>query len=124
MTASVRTLFNDAPDEPARREILTHNLEDRPVEGVDVAQLAARTEHFSGADLAHLVDSASELALEEAVRTGRVRPIGGGDFLQALKQVRPSTPGWFETARNVVIFSNQTGMYDELSAYMRARRLL
>ena len=112
------------PDEPARREILVHHLEDRPVEGVDVAQLAARTEHFSGADLAHLVDSASELALEEAVRSGKVRPIGGGDFLQALKQVRPSTPGWFETARNVVIFSNQTGMYDELSAYMRARKLL
>ncbi|HEX6493724.1 MAG TPA: ATP-binding protein, partial [Candidatus Dormibacteraeota bacterium] len=112
------------PDEAARREILAHHIEDRPVEGVDVVQLAARTEHFSGADLAHLVDSASELALEDAVRAGTVRPIGGDDFLRALGQLKPSTPAWFETARNVVIFANQTGMYDELSAYMRARGLL
>ena len=112
------------PDEAARREILTHHLEDRPVEDVDVARLAVRTEHFSGADLAHLVDSASEFALEDAVRSGTVRPIGGDDFARALKQVRPSTPSWFESARNVVIFANQTGMYDELSAYMRARKLL
>lgn len=112
------------PDEAARCEILAHHLQDRPVEGVDVARLAARTENFSGADLAHLCDSASELALEEAVRTGTMRPIGGDDFARALTQVRPSTPSWFETARNVVIFANQTGMYDELSAYMRARKLL
>jgi SpoVK/Ycf46/Vps4 family AAA+-type ATPase len=112
------------PDEAARREILTHHLTDRPVEGVDVAQLAARTEQFSGADLAHLCDTASENALEEAVRSGTVQPIGGADFASALRQVRPSTPGWFEAARNVVLFANQTGMYDELAAYMRARKLL
>jgi AAA+ superfamily predicted ATPase len=112
------------PDEPARREILTHHLHDRPVEGVDVALIASRTEDFSGADLAHLCDSATELALEDAVRTGTVRPIGADDFVRAIAQVRPSTPSWFETARNVVIFANQTGMYDELAAYMRARRLL
>jgi AAA+ superfamily predicted ATPase len=112
------------PDGPARSQILGHHLAERPVEGVDVERLAACTDGFSGADLAHLVDSAAELALELAVRTGQVHPIGMAELTRALHDVRPSTTAWFETARNVVIFGNQSGMYDELAAYMKAHKAL
>ena len=112
------------PDEPARVAILRHHLKGRPHEGVDAAAIAAKTEGFSGADLAHLCESATELAMTDSVDRGEVRPITTADFVAALRQVRPSTRGWFETARNFVLFANQSGTYDDLQEYMRRKKLL
>jgi hypothetical protein len=41
-----------------------------------------------------------------------------------LKDVRPSTREWFETARNFVLFANEGGLYDDLMDYMRGKKLL
>jgi SpoVK/Ycf46/Vps4 family AAA+-type ATPase len=112
------------PDEPARAAILDHHLKGKPATAVDVRAIASKTEGFSGADLAHLCESATELAMEESVTTGKVRSITTADFLQALRQVKPSTRGWFETARNFVLFANQSGTYDDLQQYMRSKKLL
>ena len=112
------------PDRPARAAVLGHHLRGRPVEGVDLERLAGRTEDFSGADLAHLCDTAVEYALEESLAGGGIRSVTARDFERALSEVRPSTRAWFETARNFVLFANDGGLYDELQAYMRARRLL
>src|SRR5438105_182564 len=112
------------PDEPARVAILEHHLKEKPASGVDRKAIAARTDGFSGADLAHLCESATEVAMEESVTSGRVRPITTSDFNQALRQVKPSTRAWFETARNFVLFANQSGAYDDLQDYMRAKKLL
>ena len=119
-----RTLLVLPPDVPARESILRFNSEDRPLEGVDFAAIAAKTEDYSGADLAHLCDSAAELALEDSLTTGKVRPISGNDFKRALKDVRPSVRPWFETARNYALYSNEGGLYDDLIDYMRSRRIL
>ena len=43
------------------------------------------------------------------------------DFESALKDVRPSIGPWLETARNVAIYGNATGEYDELARYLRKR---
>lgn len=112
------------PDRPARQAILEKAIKDRPVEGVDLAWLADHTEQFSGADLVHLCESATEEAMEESLMTGRVRKIDMDDFREALKAVRPSTRAWFETARNYVLFSNEGGAYDDLLEYMRRNRML
>jgi AAA+ superfamily predicted ATPase len=112
------------PDEPARVAILEHHLKGKPAIGVDVRAIASKTEGFSGADLAHLCESATELAMEESVTSGKVRSITTADFMQALRQVKPSTRGWFETARNFVLFANQSGTYDDLQEYMRSKKLL
>ncbi len=112
------------PDPPAREAILGHHLRNRPVRDVDVARLAARTDGFSGADLAHLCETAVEYALEESLAQGGVRSVDGRDFDRALRELRPSTRPWFDTARNFVLFANDGGAYDELQAYMRARKLL
>ena len=78
------------------------------------------TDGFSGADLAHLCDSAAELALEDSVRTGNARPIRMGDFDRAQREVKPSTGPWFEDARNVVMFANEGGRFDDLRDYLNA----
>jgi hypothetical protein len=45
------------------------------------------------------------------------------DFRAALKEVKPSTRSWFETARNYALFANEGGAYDDLLAYMRQNRM-
>jgi hypothetical protein len=49
--------------------------------------------------------------------------IGMADFLAALPEVRPSTRPWFESARNVAMFANEGGTYDELLRYLRHHKL-
>jgi AAA+ superfamily predicted ATPase len=118
-----RTLLVLPPDEAARESILQKAMKDRPVEGVDSAWLAKHTDHFSGADLVHLCESATEEAMEESLMTGKVRKIGMPDFREALKAVKPSTRAWFDTARNYALFSNDGGAYDDLLDYMRKNRM-
>ena len=119
-----RTLLVLPPDQPAREEILRHSLRDRPIEGIDIADLARRTDGFSGADLAHLCDSAAERALLDSARGGTIRMIGMADFDIALRQVKPSVGPWLESARAVAMFANEGGSYDELADYLRSRNML
>ncbi|OZV77654.1 AAA family ATPase [Micromonospora echinospora] len=112
------------PDVAARRAILEYHLRDRPIAGIDLRKVVAATEDFSGADLAHLCETAAEFAMADSVRRGEVRMIGQGDLDRALKEVRPSTRPWLATARNVAMFANEGGVYDDLVAYLKQRRLL
>ncbi|GGT47704.1 ATP-binding protein [Streptomyces purpureus] len=119
-----RTLLVLPPDAAAREAILRYHLRERPIEAVDLGKLVKATEDFSGADLAHLCDSAAESALLDSARTGTVRMIGMKDLLGAAKQIRPSTEPWFASARNVAMFANEGGMYDDLLAYLKKKRKL
>ena len=119
-----RTVLVLPPDQSAREAILRHDLARRPVEGINLARLVRDTEGFTGADLAHLCESAAELAMIDSVRTGRTRMVNMKDFTSALKQIRPSAGPWFKTARNVVTYADPTGEYEELTTYMKSRRLL
>ena len=112
------------PDAPARHSILYHYLKDRPMEGIDLGVLVRQTSGFTGADLAHLVDSAAEFAMMDSLRTGTVRMMTMQDFTNALKQVRPSAGPWFASARNIVEYGNRDGQYDDLAAYMKDNKLL
>ena len=119
-----RTLLVLPPDLPAREAILRHHLRDRPVSGVKLGSLAKRTEGYSGADLAHVCESAAELALMDSARTGKVRLIGMADLEAALTEVRPSVGAWLESARNVAMFANESGVYDDLATYLKKRKML
>jgi len=112
------------PDEPAREAILRHHLAGRPVAGIDLPAIAAQTDGFSGADLEHLCASAAEKAMMDSIASGEVRPVTMSDVRAALQEVRPSTTAWLQSARNVVTFANPDGRYDDLAAYLRARRML
>ncbi len=119
-----RTLLVLPPDRPAREAILRFHLKDRPVAGVDLGRLAKRTEGFSGADVAHLCETAAERAVLDSARTGDVRMIGMADLEGALTEVKPSTGPWLETARNVALFANESGAYDDLLGYLKQRRMI
>ena len=117
-----RTLLVLPPDRDAREAILRTHLRERPVERIDTRKLAKATDGYSGADLAHLCESASENALMDSVGSGKVRLIGMADFDQALAEIRPSIRPWLETARNVALYANASGEYDDLAKWLRKQR--
>jgi SpoVK/Ycf46/Vps4 family AAA+-type ATPase len=119
-----RMLLVLPPDEPARQAVLRLHLRARPVETVDLKAVARRTEGYSGADLAHVCETAAEHAMADSVRSGKVRGIRQSDLLHALSEIRPSTGPWLEVARNVAQFGNESGTYDDLLAYLKKRRLV
>ncbi|MCS0638574.1 ATP-binding protein [Streptomyces sp. LP05-1] len=119
-----RTLLVLPPDAPAREAVLRYHLRERPIEKVDVAKLARLTDGFSGADLAHVCESAAETALLDSARTGTVRLIGMPDLLGAVRGIVPSTEPWFAAARNVAMYANEGGQYDDLVAHLKRKRKL
>ncbi|ROQ68713.1 ATPase family protein associated with various cellular activities (AAA) [Streptomyces sp. 840.1] len=119
-----RTILVLPPDGPAREAILRYHLRDRPIENVGLGKLVKITEGLSGADLAHVCEAAAERALLDSVRTKTVRMIGMKDLLAAANEVVPSAEPWFSSARNVAMFANEGGMYDDLVTYLKKRRKL
>jgi len=119
-----RTLLVLPPDGIAREGVFRYHLKDRPVAGIDLAKLAKQTEGYSGADIAHICETAAERALMDSVRRGEPRMIGTPDLEAAIAEVKPSLGAWFDTARNVALFANEGGTYDDLAAYLRKRRLI
>ena len=119
-----RTVLVLPPDAAARAAILEYHLRDRPVAGIDLRALAAATEHFSGADLAHVCETAAEFAMRDVIASGEIRMISQQDMTAAVREVRPSTDAWFATARSVAMFGNSGGEYDDLAAYLKKRKLL
>lgn len=118
-----RVMFVPPPDLPARLEVLRLHLRNRPAESIDLADLAKKTEWFSGADLHDLVERAADRALRDAMRTGDVRPMTKDDFKAALAQTKPTTLEWFATAKNYATFANTSGLYDDLTAYLDSHKL-
>ncbi|MEU7584262.1 ATP-binding protein [Streptomyces sp. NPDC041068] len=119
-----RTLLVLPPDAPAREAILRYHLRERPIENIDLGKLAKATEGLSGADLAHVCEVAAESALLDSARTGTVRMIGMKDLLGAVKQTVPSADPWFASARNVAMYANEGGTYDDLVTYLKKKRKL
>ncbi len=116
-----RMLLVLPPDAEAREAIFRTHLRDRPIAAIDTKKLAKRTDGYSGADIAHIVDSASEVALLDSVSSGVPRLITMDDFDTALREIRPSIAAWMDTARNVALFANPSGEYDDLATYIRKR---
>ena len=119
-----RTLLVLPPDGPAREGVFRYHLRDRPVAGIDLARLSQADRRVLGADIAHVCETAAERALLDSVQRGEARLIGQADLEAAVGEVRPSLGTWFETARNVALFANEGGAYDDLVAYLRKRRLI
>lgn len=116
-----RRLLVLPPDAPARRSILEFHLRDRPNDGVDLTALVDATDGWSGADLAFIVESAVEQCLDESLDAGEVVSVTTNHLTAALADT-PSTVGpWLESARNHVMYSNRSGEYDELEAFLNSR---
>ncbi|MBO0829150.1 MAG: tetratricopeptide repeat protein [Streptosporangiales bacterium] len=112
------------PDGPAREAIVKYHLRGRPIAGVDAGRIARATDGLSGADLAHLCDTAAEKAMLDAVRSGETRMIEMRDFEAALREVRPSIGPWLDVAKNVAMFANEGGAYNDLLHYLKKRKIV
>jgi SpoVK/Ycf46/Vps4 family AAA+-type ATPase len=114
-----RTVFVAPPDQVARRAILELSLRERPLSNdIDLNSIVQRTAGFSGADLVNLVETAADLAIEASVSEGDLCPIGSRELAKALREVKPSTSEWLTTARNYAKFSNESGLYNEVVAFL------
>jgi SpoVK/Ycf46/Vps4 family AAA+-type ATPase len=117
-----RILFVPPPDEPARLSILEVMSRDKPVHNLDTAAIAKKTRDFSGADLKAVFDIAIERSLARAMQENRVIPLGTDDLMKSVKEVKPSTRAWFESAKNYAIYSNQSGFYDDVLTFLGIKK--
>jgi AAA+ superfamily predicted ATPase len=114
-----RILFVPPPDAGARASILRLLLKGKPVGEIDFDALARKTDGFSGADLKAVIDVAVEAKLRDAMKAGTLQPLSGKDLLDAIKRQKPTVRDWFQTARNHALYANQSGLYDDILAYMK-----
>jgi transitional endoplasmic reticulum ATPase len=117
-----RIIFVHPPDSEGRESIIKIVLEGKPVGDIDYKTLAKKTEEFSGADLMAVVDRAVEAKLRDALKSGVPKPIETKDLLSSALDVRPSTKEWFTTARNYALYSNESGLYDDILTYLKIKK--
>ncbi|MBP8256432.1 MAG: AAA family ATPase [Opitutaceae bacterium] len=117
-----RIIFVPPPDFKARTEIVSLQLKGKPTDLIDYAMIARKTDGFSGADIKAVIDLAIEARLRDSLKTGRIKPMTDGDLLAAVKQVRPTTREWFETARNHALYANQSGLYDDVLTFLGVKK--
>jgi transitional endoplasmic reticulum ATPase len=117
-----RLVFVPPPDGPAREEIARIHARGKPLVDFDPAQIAKKSEGFSGADLKAVFDLATEAALTEAMKKGALVPVSGKMLLNACKEVKPSTRKWFESAKNYALYANQSGFYDDVLIYLGLKK--
>ncbi|MDF1826174.1 MAG: AAA family ATPase [Verrucomicrobiales bacterium] len=113
-----RLVFVPPPDEVARAEIVKIMADGKPVSGLDPAGLARKLKDFSGADIKAVFDQAIEGSLAQAMKSGKIVPITQKQLVKTVKQVKPSTRKWFESAKNYALYANQSGFYDEILDYL------
>ena len=112
------------PDAAARDAILRYHLTNRPIAGIDIPAIVQRTDGFSGADLEHVCVTAAEKAMTDSISSGELQPINMAHMQMALGEITASTGAWLEQSRNVVRFANRDGRYNDLSDYLRSRKML
>lgn len=115
-----RMFFVAPPDKAAREAILKQHLNGRPVANdINLVKLAEKTTGYSGADLANIVEMASDEAIDESIESEQDKDISAEHMLAALKQSRPTTTEWLTTARNYARYANDGGRYDDVLDFLR-----
>ena len=115
-----RTLFVPPPDKVARRFILEKLLEGRPVSpSLPLAAVVERSSGYSGADLAGLVETAVDFAIDESTSVDDLAPLSTEHFQEAFDDTRSTTGEWLAEARNYVDFANGERLYDELADFLK-----
>lgn len=117
-----QVVFVPPPDAHARAAILKVLLRDRPTRNVDYEKVASKADRFSGADLRGVVEAAVSRRLDEALRTGDPQPVDTNDLFKSVGGIRPSTGDWFATARNYVLYANESGLYDSVRPYLKLKQ--
>jgi transitional endoplasmic reticulum ATPase len=117
-----RIIFVQPPDDLARKQILELNLNGKPTKDLQLNDVVTKTNDYSGADIKSLIDVTIEDKLMQSMKTGIPEPIFTKDILSAIKKVVPSTKEWFTIARNYALYSNESGLYDDILSYLKIKK--
>ena len=117
-----RIVFVQPPDAKAREEILKLLSHEKPFENIDFANISKLTEEYSGADLKAVVDVAIESKLPESMKQGKIIPVTTSDLKNAITKHKATTKEWFATARNYALYSNESGLYDDILKYLKIKK--
>ncbi len=86
-----KIIYMPLPDKVSRKQIFKVHTRALPLaEDVDLDELAAKTERYSGADIANICTEAARRAAKLATESDRVVPVAQNDFLSVLDSVKPS----------------------------------
>ncbi len=118
-----RQVFVPPPDLAARSEMYRLKLRGVPTQGVEPDVLAARSEHFSGADVDGVLERAKDVALLRTMDSTEDQVVTQADLLAAVDDTSPSTMDWMKTARNLVKFGGAGKAYQDVEKYLRNNRL-
>lgn len=114
-----RIIFVPPPDDISKQKILELILQNKPQEKIDYRKVIEYTKGFSGADLNAVVDIAIEQILLVCMKSGIPSPITTNDLVSAAKKHHASTRDWFNIAKNYALFSNESGLYDDVLKYIK-----
>ncbi|RXR32620.1 ATP-binding protein [Flavobacterium piscinae] len=117
-----RIIFVPPPDDVAKASILEIKLKDKPTDKIDFQKIIKSLQDFSGADIEAVIDIAIEEKLQTAFKTGIPEPISTSNLIDASKKHRPSTKEWFQTAKNFALYSNESGLYDPILAFLKIKK--
>lgn len=115
-----RVIFVPPPDREARKEILKSHLRERPQSpDLNLEPIAAATSGYSGADLAGLVEAATDMAIDDSLasETG-LAPIIQQHLAKAVREQKATTTEWLTTARNYAKYANEGGLYDDVVEFL------
>lgn len=117
-----RIIFVSPPDENARKEIFELSLKNKPVEKIDSNKLSKISNGFSGADIQAVIDIAIEDKLQKSFKTGEIEAITMNSITKAIKKHKPTTKEWFNSAKNYALYSNDSGLYDDILTYTNIKK--
>lgn len=87
-------IYISLPDDAARRAMIKSRLGKTKLDGsIDAEYIVTRTDGFSGADIAELIDRATDYPLKRSLGSGRLCGLTENDLEEALKCVKPSVDG-------------------------------
>ncbi|KAB8151468.1 AAA family ATPase [Kordia sp. TARA_039_SRF] len=117
-----RIIFVSPPDVEAKAAIFNIHLQEKPTETIDYMALAKAAKEFSGADIQAAIDVAVETKLEASFKDGIPKPLSTKDILKAIKKIKPSTKEWFVSSKNYALYANDSGLYDDILAYLNIKK--
>ena len=118
-----RQIFVPPPDDAARAEIVRLQIAGVPAEGIDAGAIASATPHYSGADIAGVVELAKEYVLEAHIAGDGERLLTQADLMRAISGCRASTLDWLRTARNLVKYAGADDAYRDVEEYLKKYRI-
>jgi len=114
-----QTLFVPPPDAAARASVFEILLREIPTTGIDVAELVAATDTFSGADLRAAIDAGIEMAIATEMQSGEDTRLSGEMLNTAIRSTHPTTLEWLEQATGDRSDSKRSDRFPDLTSYLK-----